>query len=125
VTAVCWKNDGSKLVTGNLCGSVDIYDASLKKIKLRGKFQLNYVSPSQVLIQVLENNKESVLKSANSLEITKINVYNDRYAVGNTFETLIVVDLETGKTSEIYWKGAGNEKFDFSSPNLCMIFNAG
>jgi intraflagellar transport protein 172 len=53
VTAVCWKNDGSKLVTGNLCGSVDIYDASLKKIKLKGKFQLNYVSPSQVLIQIL------------------------------------------------------------------------
>lgn len=23
------------------------------------------------------------------------------------------------------WRGAGNEKYDFSSPNLCMIFNAG
>lgn len=53
VTAACWKNDGSKLATGNLCGSVDIYDASLKKVKLKGKFQLNYVSPSQVLIQIL------------------------------------------------------------------------
>jgi hypothetical protein len=41
------------LATGNLCGSVDIYDASLKKVKLKGKFQLNYVSPSQVLIQIL------------------------------------------------------------------------
>jgi intraflagellar transport protein 172 len=50
VTAVCWKNDGSRLVTGNLCGSVDIYDASVKKVK-QGKFQLNYVSPSQVIIQ--------------------------------------------------------------------------
>lgn len=57
VTAVGWKNDGSKLVTGNLCGSVDMYDASLKKIKLKGKFQLNYVSPSQVLVQVLGTNK--------------------------------------------------------------------
>lgn len=57
VTAACWKNDGSKLVTGNLCGSVDLYDASLKKIKLKGKFQLNYVSPSQVLIQVIETGK--------------------------------------------------------------------
>jgi intraflagellar transport protein 172 len=33
--------------------------------------------------------------------------------------------MENGKTSEVYWKGAGNEKFDFSSPNLCMISNAG
>lgn len=85
VTAVCWKNDGSKLATGNLCGSVDIYDASLKKIKLKGKFQLNYVSPSQVLIQILESGKERVMKSANGLEITKINVYQDKYAVGNTY----------------------------------------
>lgn len=65
------------------------------------------------------------MKSNNALEITNINIYHDRYAVGNTFETLILVDLETAKSSEIYWKGAGNEKFDFSSPSLCMIFNAG
>lgn len=51
VTSICWKNDGSRLVTGNLCGSVDIYDASVKKEK-KGKFLLNYVSPSQVIIQV-------------------------------------------------------------------------
>lgn len=23
------------------------------------------------------------------------------------------------------WRGAGNEKFDFSNPNICLIFNAG
>lgn len=46
VTALCWKNDGSKLVTGSLCGSFDLYDASMKKIKYKGKFELNYVSPS-------------------------------------------------------------------------------
>lgn len=57
MTAACWKNDGSKLATGNLCGSVDIYDASLKKVKLKGKFQLNHLSPSQVLIQILESGK--------------------------------------------------------------------
>ena len=124
VTSLCWKNDGSKLVTANLCGSVDIYDASVKKYK-KGKYLLNYVSPSQVLIQVDGSSKESVLKSYNGLEITKINFYNDRYAVGNTFETLIITDIEANRTSEIYWKGAGNEKFDFSSPNLCMISNAG
>lgn len=84
VTAIGWKNDGSKLVTGNLCGSVDVYDASVKKFK-KGKYLLNYVSPSQVLIQVEGSAKESVLKSYNGLQITKVNFYNDRYAVGNTF----------------------------------------
>lgn len=38
VTAVCWKNDGSKLTIGNLCGSLDMYDASLKKVNYKGKF---------------------------------------------------------------------------------------
>lgn len=23
------------------------------------------------------------------------------------------------------WRGSGNEKFDFSNPNVCMVFNAG
>lgn len=23
------------------------------------------------------------------------------------------------------WRGSGNEKYDFSNPNVCMIFNAG
>ena len=50
MNSICWKNDGSKLVTGNLCGSVDVYDSSVKKIK-KGKYLLNYVSPSHVLIQ--------------------------------------------------------------------------
>lgn len=85
-------------MTGNLCGSVDIYDASVKKFK-KGKYLLNYVSPSQVLILNESNSKESILKSFNGLEITKINFYNDRYAVGNTFETLIITDIETNKTS--------------------------
>eukprot|EP00919_Chromeraceae_sp_WS-2016_P058194 GHVR01138179.1.p1 GENE.GHVR01138179.1~~GHVR01138179.1.p1 ORF type:complete len:200 (+),score=2.53 GHVR01138179.1:390-989(+) len=96
VTAVCWKNDGSKLVTGNLCGSVDIYSASFKTVT-KGKYKLNYVSPSQVIIQ--GTGKDSILKSHNGLEITKINFYHDRYAVGNTYETIIIVDLETGKNS--------------------------
>ena len=100
-----------------------MYDASFK-IEKNGRFRLNYVSPSQVIIQV-EGSKDSVLKSYNGLEIKKVKFYNDRYAVAHTYETLIITDTETNRNSEIYWKGAGNEKFDFTSPNLCMISNAG
>ena len=63
VTAACWKNDGSKLVTGSLCGSVDLYDASLKKVNYKNKFIFNYVSPCQVVIDSLATGKKSVLKS--------------------------------------------------------------
>ena len=125
VTAVCWKNDNSKLALSNLCGSLDIYDISLKKVNYKGKFELNYVSPSQVVILTLATGRKSIIRSAGSYEINKINIYHDRYAVGSTLETLVVGDLETNKSSEVMWRGAGNEKFDFSNPNICLIFNAG
>lgn len=53
VTAVCWKNDSSRLVIASLCGSVDMFDISMKKIRYKGKFDLNYIGPSQIVIQVL------------------------------------------------------------------------
>ncbi len=45
--------------------------------------------------------------------------------MAHTHDTIIMGDLEQDKTSEIMWRGSGNEKFDFSNPNVCMIFNAG
>lgn len=45
--------------------------------------------------------------------------------VANTNDTLIVGDIEVNITSEISWRGSGNEKYDFSNPGICMVFNAG
>lgn len=45
--------------------------------------------------------------------------------MAKTHETLITADLATGKSSEIPWRGSGNEKYDFSNENICMVFNAG
>lgn len=42
-----------------------------------------------------------------------------------TQSTLLLGDLESCKLSELPWRGSGNEKFDFSNPNICMVFNAG
>jgi intraflagellar transport protein 172 len=50
VTAGCWKPDGSKLVLGSLCSSLDVYEASFKKIRVKGKYEINYVSPSQLVL---------------------------------------------------------------------------
>jgi intraflagellar transport protein 172 len=66
-----------------------------------------------------------VLKSAQGHEISKINIYQDRYLVATTQSTLLLGDLESCKLSELPWRGSGNEKFDFSNPNICMVFNAG
>jgi len=75
VTSVAWKHDGSKIGIGSLCGSVDIFDVSLKKSRYKGKFEFTYVSLSQVIVKRLENQQRIVLKSTQGYEISKINVY--------------------------------------------------
>jgi intraflagellar transport protein 172 len=126
VTALTWKYDSSKIGFGSLCGSIDIFDVCLRKSKYKGKFEFTYVSLSQVIVKSVEGGgKKMVLKSDMGAEITKVNVYQDRYLVGNTSETILLGDMETSKSSEILWRGSGNEKFIFSNPNVCMIYNAG
>ena len=83
------------------------------------------MSLSQVLVTRIENGQRIVLKSTNGYEISKINVYQDRFLVASTHSTILLGDMETCKISELPWRGSGNEKFDFSNPNICMIFNAG
>ena len=63
VTSVAWKHDGSKIGIGSLCGSVDIFDVSLKKSRYKGKFEFTYVSLSQVIVRRLEGQQRIVLKS--------------------------------------------------------------
>ena len=125
VTSCAWKHDGSKIGVGSLCGSVDVFDICLKKSRYKGKFEFTYVSLSQVIVKRIENGQRIVLKSANGYEISKINVYQDRFLVAQTHSTLLLGDMESCKLSELPWRGSGNEKFDFSNPNICMVFNAG
>ena len=126
VTSLSWKYDSSKICFGSLCGSIDIFDICRKKNTYKGKFEFTYVSASQVIVQSIEaGTKKMVLKSDVGAEISKVNVYQDRFLVGNTHDTILLGDMETAKSSEILWRGSGNEKFIFSNPNVCMIFNAG
>lgn len=125
VTALCWKPDGSKLVLGSLCGSVDVFEICLRKARYKGKFDFVYVSISQVIVTELATSMKVAIKSDYGLEITKINIYKDRFVVANTSDTLLLGDLETSSLSEIQWRGSGKEKFDFSNERVCMIFNVG
>lgn len=96
----------------------------MKTIKYKGKFELNYVSPSQIVIKILASGNKSVVRSSQG-EISDIKIFQDRFFVAYTTETILICDLNISKTSEIMWRGSGKEKFDFSNPNVCMIFNAG
>ncbi|MCQ2816330.1 MAG: hypothetical protein MJ252_03590 [archaeon] len=124
VSAICWKPDGSALLTGNLLGSVDLFEACLDKTTFRDIFEVTYVSHSQVLIKNTETTKRLIIKPRLSDEIIKLNIYLDNFVVMFTKESLLVGDISLEKYSEIPWKKADNEKFDFSNTNVCMIYSS-
>ena len=123
ITALCWKPDGSTLVTGNINSSVDLFEACLKKSVFKDIFEITYVTHNQVVIKNTSTQKRLVIKPKLSSQITKINIYLDNYVVMFTKESLILGDLNLEKYSEIPWKRTGQEKFDFSNYNICMVFS--
>ena len=39
VSALGWKPDGSRLSVGSLCGAVDLYDACIRRVRYKGRFE--------------------------------------------------------------------------------------
>jgi len=81
------------------------------------------------MIKNLETSKRIVLKSSSNSEITKINIFHDQYILLATKDSLIFGDINAysiySQSAEIPWNYSGNEKFDFSNPNICMMHYAG
>jgi len=125
VTCLAWKQDGSRLTVGTLCGAVDLYDACIRRVRYKCKFEFTYVSKSTVIVKRLATGSRIVLKSTFGHEVDKINVYEDRYLVAHTHATLLLGDLESCKLSEVPWSGSGREKFTFENEKVCMVFNSG
>lgn len=78
VTTLGWRADGSRLAVGSLCGAVDVYDACVKRTRYKGRFELTYVSLSQVIVKRLSSGSRIVLKSHFACEISRVNIYQDR-----------------------------------------------
>ena len=101
VSALAWKPDGSRLVAGNMTGAAELFDCCLRRSRYKGKFEFNYVSPSQVIVKRLSTGSRIVLKSHYGYEITKINIFQDQFLSAITPETLLMGDLSSCKLSEV------------------------
>lgn len=134
ITAMRWKSDGSRLTTGSLCGVVDLYDACLRKIKMKGDWDVTYTSASSLILKSKKENSDAriSLKSRFGCEIKNIKLYQDRYAVAHTTETLMVCDTAaaTPSVAEVRWNynetGHGKDKqsrerFFFDNDFSCMV----
>jgi len=125
VTALSWRADGSRLIVGSLCGGVDMFDVCIRRSRYRDSHEFTYVSLSQVIVKSLRSGARIVLKSNVGFEIKKINIFQERFLVAHTPESILLGDLQTCRLSEIPWHSSGNEKFVFDNPTVCMIFKAG
>ena len=121
ITALCWKQDFGILVTGSLCGSLDIFESCIKKIII-SNFEISYISLSQVLIKNIENDKRMTIKTTLSPEINKVSIENNNFVIINTKNSLIIGDLTSQKFSEIPWNLSGEEKFDVNNYGICLVY---
>ncbi|CAH8646361.1 unnamed protein product [Schistosoma rodhaini] len=127
ITAIGWKQDGSKLVVGTYCGGVDLFDCCVKKKLYRNIFELNYVGPSQVIVKNLKSGDTIVLQSKFGYEIDDVKVMGkNRYLVTHTSHTLILGDLRENQLSEVQWSRKNpKERFYFGYNKFCIIFGSG
>ena len=82
ITSLCWRSDGSRLLMGTLCGSIELFDACIKRTRYRGQYEFTYISLSQVIVKNLTTGSRIVLKSNVGFEIKKINVFQERSILG-------------------------------------------
>jgi len=127
ISSLSWKQDGSKLIAGTLCGGVELFDCCLRRSVYKNKFEMTYVGLSQVIVKNLASGNRVVLKSHYGYEIDEVKIMGkDRFLVSHTSDTILVGDLDKNKLSEVPWHDSGgNEKFFFENEAVCMIFNAG
>eukprot|EP00761_Pharyngomonas_kirbyi_P006752 gb/GECH01006760.1/.p1 GENE.gb/GECH01006760.1/~~gb/GECH01006760.1/.p1 ORF type:complete len:1732 (+),score=261.24 gb/GECH01006760.1/:1-5196(+) len=125
LVSLVWKPDGSRLIIGTLTGSVDVLESCMRRYIHRGSFEFTFTSLSTVIVKRLATEETVVVNSMFGYEIVKINVYQDRYLVAYTSDTLLLGDLDLGNISEVPWAGNGKEKFFFSHEYVCMIYYSG
>ena len=109
--------DGGKVAVGNICGIVDIYDISLRRILHKKIYEITHVSSSQVTVRNIHTNLLTSIRSIYNNEIIKTTVHNDRFVLCTTAETLILCDSITNKTSEIKWSNNNNNNTNNNNTN--------
>ena len=62
-----------------------------------------------------------LLKSRHEHEVERINIYQDRFLVAHTAQTLLLGDLQTCQLSEVSWETSGNEKYHFDNAQVSRV----
>ncbi|KAI3379117.1 hypothetical protein SNEBB_011462 [Seison nebaliae] len=127
VSSLLWRRDGARLLVGSSVGRIDMYDCSMKKYKVRDKFEITYVGISQVIVHNKENGDRVNLKSKHKHEIYDIKIlHKDSFVVAYTSNSILIGEIHTKLLSEVSWNAsAGKHRFYFGIPKVCIIFTQG
>jgi len=121
-TALCWKQDFGILLTGSLCGSLDMFESCLKKNIINDKYEITYISLQQITVKDIEKERRISIKTNLAPEILKVEIKNNNFLIINTDNSLIVGDLTTQKYSEVPWNNFDSCRFDFNNLNTCLVY---
>jgi intraflagellar transport protein 172 len=121
-TALCWKQDFGILLTGSLCGSLDMFESCLKKNMINDKYEITYISLQQITVKDIEKERRINIKTNLAPEILKVEIKNNNFLVITTDNSLIVGDLTTQKYSEVPWNNSDSCRFDFNNLNTCLVY---
>ena len=121
-TALCWKQDFGILLTGSLCGSLDMFESCLKKNIINDKYEITYISLQQITVKDIEKERRISIKTNLAPEILKVEIKNNNFLIINTDNSLIVGDLTTQKYSEVPWNNPDSCRFDFNNLNTCLVY---
>lgn len=72
-------------------------------------------------MKALVNGSRLILKSLNGFEILDTKIYQDKFIVAHTTESLLVGHLESCSLSEIEWHGSPDERERFVFDNDQVI----
>ncbi|RKP02229.1 hypothetical protein CXG81DRAFT_25089 [Caulochytrium protostelioides] len=125
VTSLSWKTDGSRLLVGTAWGHASLLDVCLRRVRYRGKFELSYISNAIIIVKRLASGARIILKSHYGYDVVSVDIFQDRYLIAKTSQTLLMGDMATCRLSEVAWQSAGQEKYHFEFEDVCMVYNAG
>jgi intraflagellar transport protein 172 len=76
-------------------------------------------------VQIAATSASFKITARGGHDITKIDLYQDKFVVAFTTATLLLGNLLTYKLAEIDWQQSGGEKFYFENERTVMVYNLG
>lgn len=101
---------------------MDLFESVFRRVQYGDGIEVIHTSASQVVIKNSKTNQEYTLHTSLGAEIKRMDVFKSRYFVAQATNCLLCGDLQQQIHSEVPWSFTNLEKFDFSIPNICLLF---